>query len=42
MNVVGGYVVTGRMLKMFHRSRAPVPAADTPAAVNGHGNDGRA
>ncbi len=24
MNVVGGYVVTGRMLKMFHRSRAPV------------------
>lgn len=23
MNVVGGYVVTGRMLKMFHRKRAP-------------------
>ena len=35
MNVVGGYVVTGRMLKMFRRSRAPVAAADTPAAVNG-------
>ena len=31
MNVVGGYVVTGRMLKMFRRSRAPVPAPDTPA-----------
>ena len=26
MNVVGGYVVTGRMLKMFHRRSAPVPA----------------
>jgi H+-translocating NAD(P) transhydrogenase subunit alpha len=26
MNVVGGYVVTGRMLKMFHRRPAPVPA----------------
>ena len=26
MNVVGGYVVTGRMLKMFRRSRTPVPA----------------
>ena len=23
MNVVGGYVVTGRMLKMFRRSRTP-------------------
>jgi NAD(P) transhydrogenase subunit alpha len=32
MNVVGGYVVTGRMLKMFRRR--PVPAAAvTPAAV---------
>ena len=29
MNVVGGYVVTGRMLKMFRRSRTPVPAAGT-------------
>jgi NAD(P) transhydrogenase subunit alpha len=26
MNVVGGYVVTGRMLKMFRRRPAPVPA----------------
>jgi NAD(P) transhydrogenase subunit alpha len=24
MNVVGGYVVTGRMLKMFHRRATPV------------------
>jgi NAD(P) transhydrogenase subunit alpha len=37
MNVVGGYVVTGRMLKMFHRTRAPVPAADTSAVVSGNG-----
>jgi hypothetical protein len=37
MNVVGGYVVTGRMLKMFRRSRTPVPAADTAAAVGGNG-----
>ena len=35
MNVVGGYVVTGRMLKMFHRSRTPAPSA--PAAVSGNG-----
>ena len=42
MNVVGGYVVTGRMLKMFRRTRTPVPAADTPAAVNGRSNGGRA
>jgi NAD(P) transhydrogenase subunit alpha len=32
MNVVGGYVVTGRMLKMFRRTRAVTPAAG-PAAV---------
>ena len=32
MNVVGGYVVTGRMLKMFRRSRTPVPAASPPPA----------
>jgi H+-translocating NAD(P) transhydrogenase subunit alpha len=38
MNVVGGYVVTGRMLKMFHRARTPVPAASTPAAVTGNGH----
>jgi NAD(P) transhydrogenase subunit alpha len=31
MNVVGGYVVTGRMLKMFHRKRAP-SAPDGAAA----------
>ena len=37
MNVVGGYVVTGRMLKMFRRSRTPVPAVDTAAAVSGNG-----
>jgi NAD(P) transhydrogenase subunit alpha len=37
-NVVGGYVVTERMLKMFRR-RTPdaVPAADgAPAVLNGH------
>jgi len=40
-NVVGGYVVTGRMLKMFKRSRTPVAAA-SPAAVspNGHAPNG--
>jgi NAD(P) transhydrogenase subunit alpha len=37
MNVVGGYMVTGRMLKMFRRSRTPVPAAGTAAAVSGNG-----
>jgi NAD(P) transhydrogenase subunit alpha len=31
-NVVGGYVVTGRMLKMFRRRATPAPA---PAAVDG-------
>jgi NAD(P) transhydrogenase subunit alpha len=31
MNVVGGYVVTGRMLKMFRRRT--VTAADKQAAV---------
>ena len=42
MNVVGGYVVTGRMLKMFRRKAAPAPAAPAPAAApavaaaNGH------
>jgi NAD(P) transhydrogenase subunit alpha len=29
-NVVGGYAVTGRMLKMFRR-KAPTPVAQTPA-----------
>jgi H+-translocating NAD(P) transhydrogenase subunit alpha len=35
MNVVGGYVVTGRMLKMFKRTRTPVQAADSATAVSG-------
>ena len=38
MNVVGGYMVTGRMLKMFRRARTPVPAADPAAAVSGNGH----
>jgi proton-translocating NAD(P)+ transhydrogenase subunit alpha len=37
MNVVGGYVVTGRMLKMFRRARTPVPAPDPAASVSGNG-----
>src|SRR5216683_6652394 len=41
-NVVGGYVVTGRMLKMFRRARTRVPAPDAPAAVNGQGTGRRA
>ena len=34
MNVVGGYVVTDRMLQMFKRkpAAAPAPAADKPQA----------
>jgi len=31
-NVVGGYVVTGRMLKMFRRKAPP----EGPEALNGH------
>jgi H+-translocating NAD(P) transhydrogenase subunit alpha len=42
MNVVGGYVVTGRMLKMFRRTRAPVAAADSPAAVKSRSDGGQA
>jgi NAD(P) transhydrogenase subunit alpha len=34
MNVVGGYMVTGRMLKMFRRR--PIPGADG-AAPSGNG-----
>src|SRR5579871_6074404 len=30
-NVVGGYAVTGRMLKMFRRKAPSAPAAVTPA-----------
>jgi NAD(P) transhydrogenase subunit alpha len=37
MNVVGGYVVTGRMLKMFRRRPAPVPAGQAGQATQaGH------
>ncbi len=37
MNVVGGYVVTGRMLKMFRRRPTPaVSAAGTPAVDPSH------
>lgn len=41
-NVVGGYAVTGRMLKMFKRARTPVQAADgagsvSTGAVSGNG-----
>ena len=32
MNVVGGYVVTGRMLKMFRRRAAPAPEVTASAA----------
>ena len=35
MNVVGGYVVTGRMLKMFRRTRTPVPGGLPPGQVAG-------
>jgi NAD(P) transhydrogenase subunit alpha len=35
MNVVGGYVVTGRMLKMFRRTRTPVPGGHPPGEVAG-------
>jgi NAD(P) transhydrogenase subunit alpha len=39
MNVVGGYVVTGRMLKMFRRKAAPAPVqapqAPQPAEAAG-------
>ncbi|MGH3277596.1 MAG: NAD(P) transhydrogenase subunit alpha [Trebonia sp.] len=36
-NVVGGYAVTGRMLKMFRRKAAPAPAV---AAAGPDGNTG--
>jgi NAD(P) transhydrogenase subunit alpha len=32
MNVVGGYVVTDRMLQMFKRKPVPAPAAPKPEA----------
>jgi NAD(P) transhydrogenase subunit alpha len=34
-NVVGGYAVTGRMLKMFRRKAAPTPPAPAIVAANG-------
>jgi NAD(P) transhydrogenase subunit alpha len=41
-NVVGGYAVTGRMLKMFRKRpsvpAAPSPAAPSPAAVHAAAN----
>jgi NAD(P) transhydrogenase subunit alpha len=35
-NVVGGYAVTGRMLKMFRRKAPEQDAPETTAALNGH------
>jgi NAD(P) transhydrogenase subunit alpha len=34
-NVVGGYVVTGRMLKMFRKKAPPVEGQPEPASLNG-------
>ncbi|MBI2963659.1 MAG: NAD(P) transhydrogenase subunit alpha [Deltaproteobacteria bacterium] len=31
-NVVGGFIITDRMLKMFRRAAAPPPAGAAPAA----------
>jgi NAD(P) transhydrogenase subunit alpha len=44
MNVVGGYVVTGRMLKMFRRRPAAVAAGPDgqPGQVSPHAPDGQA
>jgi NAD(P) transhydrogenase subunit alpha len=42
-NVVGGYVVTGRMLKMFRRKAQPPPVPPAAPAsqpqLNGHAQD---
>jgi H+-translocating NAD(P) transhydrogenase subunit alpha len=35
-NVVGGYAVTGRMLKMFRRKAPEQDAPGTDTALNGH------
>jgi NAD(P) transhydrogenase subunit alpha len=43
LNMVGGFVVTDRMLEMFGRGRARPPrppAADAPAAGGGDAGDG--
>src|ERR1700688_109556 len=36
-NVVGGYVVTGRMLKMFRRKAVPSPQGPSPQGPSPHG-----
>ena len=36
MNVVGGYVVTDRMLQMFRKKAAPAKAAAADDAAEGH------
>ena len=41
-NVVGGYVVTGRMLKMFKRRTAPAVAGTGPAGVVEASQNGQA
>jgi H+-translocating NAD(P) transhydrogenase subunit alpha len=42
-NVVGGYVVTGRMLKMFRRRPlAPTNVSPNGSSPNGHRDSGRA
>jgi NAD(P) transhydrogenase subunit alpha len=38
MNVVGGYVVTGRMLKMFRKRPTAPPAAATGGAAASNGS----
>ena len=35
-NVVGGYVVTGRMLKMFRRKAPQIEGQPEPDSLNGH------
>jgi H+-translocating NAD(P) transhydrogenase subunit alpha len=35
-NVVGGYAVTGRMLKMFRRKAPEANAPEESTALNGH------
>ena len=42
-NVVGGYVVTGRMLRMFRRRPlAPTNVSANGSSANGHGDPGHA
>jgi len=35
-NVVGGYVVTERMLKMFRKKAAPQVSQESPESLDGH------